>query len=170
MSKETNDLKNTDNIKPMSAPQALAADGEKLSNASSTHGATLEYKEGEEWVKVANLKTITPPQTTTDEIETTDHDSNGWKQFIPGLKDGGAMPFSINVNNETNVTKLYALAESGVTVEWRITVPTKPKNFIVELKGFVKSFNIDEVPANPNAVTATGEIRNSGQPTYKWEA
>lgn len=140
----------------------------KNENASLAHGTILEYSlDNDVWVKIANLKNITPPNVTRDEIETTDHDSNGWKEFIGGLKDGGTMPFSINVNNEANVSKMYELAESGVNVNWRITVPTKPKQFIVTLVGFVKSFNLEALDS-PNAVTASGEIRCSGQPSFGW--
>ncbi|WZU00614.1 hypothetical protein MGH68_13845 [Erysipelothrix sp. D19-032] len=62
----------------------------------------LEYsKDGTTWKRISNLKNVTPPNVSTDEIETTDHDSNGWKEFISGLKDGGSMPFSVNVKDET---------------------------------------------------------------------
>lgn len=135
--------------------------------ATLAHGTTLEYSEdGSTWIKLSNLITVTPPTVATDEIETTDHDSNGWKKFISGLKDGGSMPFKCNVANEENIMKLYELALNGKVVNWRITTPPAPENsLVVELNGFVKVFNLDELVSG-NALTATGEIRNSGQPTF----
>lgn len=155
--------------KTLSAPQALAAGLEQTENAYHAHGTTLEYsKDGTTWKKIANLKNVTPPNVSTDEIETTDHDSNGWKQFIAGLKDGGSMPFSVNVKDDAAITEMFALAESGENVHWRITAPTKPKKFVVKLIGFVKSFNLEDLVSG-SAITATGEIRNSGQPTFGYE-
>lgn len=150
-------------------PRVLAAGEEATSNAYHSHGTTLEYsKDGTTWKRIANLKNVTPPNVSTDEIETTDHDSNGWKEFISGLKDGGSMPFSVNVKDETAITEMFALAESAENVHWRITAPTKPKAFIVELVGFVKSFNFDDLVSG-SAITATGEIRNSGQPKFGYK-
>lgn len=150
-------------------PRALSAGEEATSNAYHSHGTTLEYsKDGTTWKRISNLKNVTPPNVSTDEIETTDHDSNGWKEFISGLKDGGSMPFSVNVKDETAVTEMFALAESAENVHWRITAPTKPKAFVVELVGFVKSFNLDDLVSG-STITATGEIRNSGQPKFGYK-
>lgn len=153
--------------KPVVMGAALRAGETEAANAFHSHGTTLEYSKdaGTTYIKIANLKNVTPPNVSTDEIETTDHDSNGWKEFIAGLKDGGSMPFSVNVKDEAAITEMFALAESAQNIHWRITVPTSPKKFVVELKGFVKSFNLDDLVSG-SAVTATGEIRNSGQPTF----
>lgn len=162
----------TKDTKPMNA---LADEGgetmAELTNASHAHGTVLSMKKSgaTEYTKIAHLISVTPPNVTTDEIETTDHDSKGWKEFIAGLKDGGSMPFKLNVFDETGVKELFALAESGEVVEWKIEAPISPKKFEVELKGFLKSFNLDELVSG-SAITAAGEIRNSGQPKFGFKA
>lgn len=141
-----------------------------MGTSSHAHGTELHYSlDGTVFTKVNGVVTVTPPQVTADEIEVTDHDSNGWKEFIAGLKDGGSMPLTINFkdSNKTSVEKFLELAETGQTLHWKIVVPTTPK-LTVLVKGFVKSFNLNELVSG-SAVTFSGEIRNSGQPTFGFE-
>lgn len=135
--------------------------------AQHAHGTTLSHSEtGTTYTKVPGLVTITPPQVTADEIEVTDHDSNGWKEFIQGLKDGGSMPVKLNFkeSNKADVKKFLALVESGKVIYWKIELPAGVTLTIL-LQGFVKAFNLDELVSG-SAVTLSGEIRNSGQPTF----
>ncbi len=135
-------------------------------NAYMGHGTVLSYREGEEWVKVAHLVNTTPPAVTTTEIESTDHDSAGFKQFISGIKDGGEIPFTINVADMDNVQKLFALADSGEVARWKIDVPTSPM-LSVEVDAFLKSFALSALDSG-TAITATGALRCSGKPVYEF--
>ena len=142
---------------------------ERQQNAYHSHGTELFLKaEGDtDFAKVAHVTSVTPPSVETDEIETTDHDSQGWKKFIAGLKDGGSMPFSINMYEQTDVEKLFALADTGAIAQWKIVVPTNPV-LEITLEGFLKSFNLEPLDVSA-AITASGEIRNTGKPTFEYK-
>ncbi len=134
-------------------------------NAVAANGTRLEYSlDGTTYTKIAHLVTVTPPLEAADEIEVTDHDSQGRKQFIKGMVDAGSMPFKVNVADITNIEELLELASSGKLAKWRIIVPTAPE-FMVECDGFVKAFNMDELVSGA-AVTMTGEIRVSGKAKF----
>ena len=51
----------------------------------AAHGTTFSFG----GVVVAELRKIDGPQIKRDDIDVTSHDSNYWKEIIPGLIEGG---------------------------------------------------------------------------------
>lgn len=137
-------------------------------NGYHAHGAGLYFSEdeGTTWLKVANVVSVTPPAVVTEEVDVTDHDSEGYKKFIAGMKDGGEIAFTVNVFDTNNAEKLFSLAESAKIVSWKVEVPTEPV-FTIEVPGFLKSFNIAALDSGA-AITAEGALRCSGKPEYKF--
>lgn len=57
------------------------------------HGATLSIG----GTVVGLVKNITLPERTRDELETTDHQSSGDDEYIPGLRRGGSVSIEGNL-------------------------------------------------------------------------
>ena len=135
-------------------------------SAIKTMGTTLtKKKSGSEQgdYKIANLTSIGEIGVESEEIETTDHDSEGgYKEFIAGSKDAGELSLAGNIKDETNVEKMLALAESQSMEDWEIKYPS---GATWTFKGFVKSFKDGE--KTPEGVaTFSATIRISGKPVY----
>lgn len=64
------------------------------------YGITLHRGDGaspEQFVKIAQVMELTPPAMTKDSVEVTHTDSpDGFREFIPGLKDGGEFSATVN--------------------------------------------------------------------------
>lgn len=112
---------------------------------------------------IAEVFEIVPPNQQTEEVETTHYGvSGGYRTFIPGLKDGGEVTFSINwtPGNETDEI-LRTLHASGATRTHRITFANTARiSFPGWIKGFERGVPLDD------RVTATITVRVSGNSTY----
>lgn len=133
--------------------------------AEATLGTTLtKTKSGSELVDlvIANLTSIGEIGIESEEIDVTDLDSPGYKEFIAGLKDAGELALSGFTKSETNVEALLDLADSQSMEEWTIEFPNG-STWVFD--GFVKSFKEGESTPD-GARTFTGSIRISGKPVY----
>jgi len=76
---------------------------------------------------IAELKSISGPSISADTLDTTTHDStDGFRTFIPGLKDGGEISIDGNLTDATESNVLIGLLEAGtVTVGATIDLPTE---------------------------------------------
>jgi len=51
---------------------------------------------GTAYVAIGQVKDISGPDISRGDIDVTDHDSTlGWREFLPGLPDGGSLSFTI---------------------------------------------------------------------------
>lgn len=71
-----------------------------MSNAWWAYGSELKIGDdgtAETFTKVAEIQDIDGPSMTKDTIEVTSQDSaNGWREFIPGMRDGGEVGITAN--------------------------------------------------------------------------
>jgi predicted secreted protein len=71
-----------------------------MSNAWWAYGSELKIGDDgttETFTKVAEVIDITGPNMTKDVIDVTSQDStDGWREFIPGMRDGGEVTISAN--------------------------------------------------------------------------
>ena len=59
------------------------------------------------WTTVAEVGNITPPSFARDAQDATHTESTeGWREFIPGLKDGGEISVELNFVPDTDSTAL----------------------------------------------------------------
>ncbi|MCL5995493.1 MAG: phage tail tube protein [Chloroflexi bacterium] len=80
-------------------------------------GTLLKIGDGgtptETFTTVAEVTDIGGPELSLETIDFTHHSSpGGWRQFLPGLKDGGEISFSINFI-PTNATQGHATGVLG---------------------------------------------------------
>lgn len=120
--------------------------------AKHAFGATLDIN-GE---KVAHLTSLGFPDIDVDEIETTSHDSeDGWREYIPGLKDGGA------VDIEGNYTSDNAIMSYIDGKEVHEMVITTASGKVVTFNGFLSSFTVELPYDDKEAFSAS--IKVSGK-------
>lgn len=55
--------------------------------AFNAHGSSVLFAS----VAVGGLTSIGLPDESKEDVETTSHDSQGWRQYLPGLRDGGTV-------------------------------------------------------------------------------
>jgi predicted secreted protein len=70
------------------------------SNAWWAYGSELKIGDdgtSETFTKIAEVQDIDGPSMSRDTIEVTSQDSaSGWREFIPGMRDGGEVSFTAN--------------------------------------------------------------------------
>lgn len=71
-----------------------------MTSAISSFGTLMKIGDGatptETFTTIAEVLDITGPQVALATTEVTSHDSNGWREFIPTLKEGGEVTFDCN--------------------------------------------------------------------------
>jgi predicted secreted protein len=131
-----------------------------MSDTKKTFGTKLYRGE----TPVAHLTNIDPPEIKRDDIEVTDHDStDGTREFIPGLKDGGEVPIEGHLipTEATHIGLLSALDEEDPE-EWAIEFPTTPK-LRITFDGYVNSFKTGAAPID-GVMTFSAKIKVTGKP------
>jgi predicted secreted protein len=113
--------------------------------ARKTHGTELYRGE----TKVARLLNISPPEVTRDDMDVTDHDSpDGYKEYIPGLKDGGEVSIEGHLIPTDDTQKgLLAALDIDEPEEWTIRFPTVPV-LRIRFNGYVKSYKVGDAPVD----------------------
>ena len=128
--------------------------------ARKSYGTKL--KRGD--VYVAKILNITPPKLTRDDKDVTNHDSpDGVREFIPGLRDGGEVPFSGHLipTNDTQMS-LAAAQNTDDPEEWTIEFPTTPKMYVT-FTGYVNEFGVGDAPVD-GELTFECKIKVTGKP------
>lgn len=131
--------------------------------ARKTHG-TILYRGNE---RVARLLTIGPPEMSRDDMDVTDHDSpDGFKEFVPGLKEAGEVPVEGHLipTDETQIG-LLAAVDIDEPEEWTIEFPTVPK-LSIRFMGYVKSFKVGDAPVD-GVMTFSATIKVTGKPVIE---
>jgi len=74
------------------------------------------------WTTVAEVRNITPPQYARDAQDATHTESpEGWREFIPSLKDAGEMSCELNLVPDSNTMDLiHAQFDSDEPTQVRI--------------------------------------------------
>ena len=132
------------------------------------YGGTVEVSsDGSTFTSIPEPKGIPVPQTETEYPEVTSLDSpNGFREFIPGLKDGGTVSFVIGYTPAG-----YAILDglnADTLLTWRCTFPLAPSQASTggtfTFTGYI-SFAPDASDVGA-PVDVTINIRVSGSPTW----
>lgn len=78
-------------------------------SAISSHGTLLKIGDGqgsESFTTIAEVLDITGPSYELATEEVTNHDSGGWREYVPTLLDGGELTFDINYYSATTQDQL----------------------------------------------------------------
>jgi predicted secreted protein len=115
------------------------------------------------YVELAEIKSITPPSISVDQVEVTHMQSpNRYREFISGLLDGGEASFEMNfIPGSTSDDRLFELLNlpTGVSRRraCRISYPNGVTwSFEAEVTGYEPDIPFDD------AMTATVTLKVSG--------
>lgn len=121
-------------------------------------GTQFLIDSGSGYTAVAELTNIDVLDVSVDDLETTSHDSpGGWKEFIGGLKDGGALSMELNFDPDQHAS---VLALAGDTHDMRILFPNGDDQ--VDFSGYVNAFTAGA--PHDDKLTGSITVKVSGQP------
>jgi hypothetical protein len=130
-------------------------------NVTIGYGITVGIWNGASYVNVAEVERVVPPQLSRASVEATHHGSpNGYREYIPGLKDGGKPSIMVNYV-PANVGPLIAAFEAQTTGQFRITLPDGKT---ITFNGVVENFTPEFPREEKMVATLTWQV--SGQPVW----
>lgn len=134
-------------------------------------GTSLQYGNGatpEVFTSVAEITDMGGPSMKRDAIETTHHQTTShYRTFLPGLRDGGEVTFSINVDfsltSQDELTGLVAQYNNDVAHNYRILYPQSASEGWA-FSGFLIGIDLK----NPIDDKISGDVtlKISGKPTW----
>lgn len=128
-------------------------------------GAKLSFEDGTNaTVFVAHLTSLGAINTTTEEIDVTDHDSpNGNKEFIAGDLSHDNLSFAGNIaKGDATFQKIWALAQSGDT---KTFTAEYADGSTMEFSGYFANVSMGEQTTD-GLMGYEGEIKISGEVTF----
>jgi predicted secreted protein len=131
-----------------------------MSNAVSGIGTHFRRWSGSAWVNLAEVTSITGPAMTRANIDVTSLDTTGgYRESIPGLRDGGTISLKMNFTRATYEVML-ADFESDTLQNYEILLPDV-ENTGFEFEGYVTELPLT-IPVD-DKISADATIRISGQ-------
>lgn len=117
------------------------------------------------WVKVAEVTNITPPNFSRDAVDATHTESEeGWREFIPGLKDGGEVTVEMNfIPGAASTDRIFELFSRDVG-DFRISFPDGSPSTVWQFKAFITGFE-PEAPLD-DKMSATATFKLTGKPAF----
>ena len=135
-------------------------------------GVTLARGNGaspEVFTDIAELMDLSPPSMTKDQVEATHTKSpDGFREYIPGLKDGGEFSATMNflpsdtTQGNTAGGLMHDFINESETRNWRITYPGSPAvtwTFRATVIGYEVATPMDD------KMTLVATFRVAGAPT-----
>lgn len=109
---------------------------------------------------VAEIKTVPAPQFTAEDIDVSNQDSGGVKEFIAGMKEGNEIEFIGNdVPSDTGQQLLLAAADAGESGTFTLAFPSGRS---ITFTAAIKTFDIIE---DNGAGAFSCKVKVSGKPT-----
>jgi predicted secreted protein len=129
-------------------------------------GSRFEIGDGadpEVYTQLAEVININPPSMSRDALDATHMLSpEQWREFVPGLKDGGEVSVDMNfIPGGAGETQIMANLAADNTANYRITFPNGVSwTFAAFCTGFEPSVPHDD------KMSATATFKVSGKPTF----
>lgn len=122
-------------------------------------GTIFNRWDGSAWEALAYIRSISGPDATRETHDVTTLDSaGGYREFIGGLRDGGAISMGM-IFNATSYALMKADFESDTLQEYQIVLPDTDSTTF-EFSGLVTDIPM-EIPLD-DVVTADVTIKISG--------
>lgn len=125
------------------------------------------------YIAVAEVQNVDGPGITRDSVEITHLNSDGgWREFMPGLKDGGELSFTLQFEPK-EVTHgmvnglLKQLSDSDIRV-FKLVFPdgiNEASSTVWDFPGFITNFSA-AIPMD-DKITADVTIKVAGKPTLR---
>lgn len=132
------------------------------------HGAEIAVGSGSpvQYAAIGEVTSISGPSLARDAIDATHMASpGGWREFIPGLKDGGEITIEFNfVPGSQSYADLQAAFNSSDAVPFRLTFPDGSPGTTWTFDGIVTGLESD-MPVDDKA-TGTMTVKLTGEPNF----
>jgi len=124
------------------------------------HGTDVSFASND----IGGLVNTSTPDASKGEVESTDHDSGRWREYFPGLREGGTVELTMRkIDGDAGQAALRTNYEADrATEECVITFPAEATTdsavVTVTFDAFVVNIDGDEMPADqddPAEFTAT---------------
>lgn len=117
------------------------------------------------WDSIAEVVSVTPPSLTRDAIDATHSESpEKWREFIPGLRDGGEVTLEVNfIPGGLGTAAILATFNSDDRINARIQFPDSPVT-TWQFTAFITAFN-PEAPFD-DKMSASVTFKLSGIPDF----
>ena len=118
------------------------------------------------------MKDISGPDISRGDVDVTDHDSTlGWREFLPGLADGGAVSFTIGFDTTNTAHRgtagtglLGDFDRDGCTMPaWQLTLNLCTGTGIWTFDGYPNGMSFSVPVEGEN--TADLSVKITGKPT-----
>lgn len=134
------------------------------------HGTTFEINTSvlnspDQWVAIAEVVSVTPPSLSRDAVDATHSTSpEKWREFIPGLRDGGEVTLEVNfIPSGIGTSQIIDTFNSDDKVQARINFPDSPVT-TWQFEAFITAFEPD-APFD-DKMSATVTFKLSGKPAF----
>ncbi len=134
--------------------------------AAIGHGSIFAHGDGgapEVFTPLAEVVTITPPQLVRDTVDATHMASpEKWREFVPGLKDGGEVSLEMNfIPGNSDWDILFTEFDNDVASNWKITFPNSEAwIFLAYCTGIETAVPLDD------KMSATATFKVTGKPAF----
>jgi predicted secreted protein len=139
-----------------------------MTQAHIGHGSIFELHNGSQFATIGEVVSISLPSLARDALDVTGIGSpDGYREFIPGLKDGGEVTVEMNfVAGSQSDILVRQLFNDDDLVQFRITVPAPASSPTEQLTGFavVTGYSVTDPVAEKMAATLTMKV--SGRVQY----
>ncbi len=138
-----------------------------MSDARIGYGTLLQRLVGSSWETVVEIKNIGGPDTDSEDVEVTNHDSpSRYKEYIPGMQDGGTVNISGNfIPGSNSQLRLISDKAAGTVSNYRIVLPTAEDiddRVMWSFTAYIKSLSFT-APVNTE-MTVSASLKISGEP------
>lgn len=114
------------------------------------------------YTQVGEVTDISLPNLTRDSKDATHYQSKGgWKEFIPGLPDGGEVKYTIQFDSTADMATMLADFQIRTLMPYQVEWPDAT---LWEFQGFITS--IQPVVPMDERMTAEVTIKISGKPAF----
>lgn len=119
----------------------------------------------EQFDPIAEVLDIDGPSQSRSQYDVTPHNTNGWREFIAGLRDGGTIKFPVNLipgeATQWETDGLLGLFDSGENWNFQMLFPN---NYTATFSAAVLEFGV-KAPVD-GALTADISMKISGEITW----
>lgn len=140
-----------------------------MTNASIGFGSLLAIFDTDAspdaFVDIAEVTNISGPSLARDAVDATHMASDdGWREFIPGLKDAGEVSVEMNyIPGSSGDAYMRGTFDSQDAVQFRITEPNSPATTIT-FNAIVTAYELER-PVDDKMV-ATATLKITGRVSY----
>jgi hypothetical protein len=136
-------------------------------SARSSHGTLLKVGDGagsEAFTTIAEVLDISGPGTTLNTEDATNHDSQGWREPVPTILEGGEVTFEINYYQAATQTTLRTLQSNRTRRNFQMVIPlSSPETltFAAYVTGFEYAAPVEGIFRASVTLMVTGAITSS---------